>query len=110
MDLRQFIDMTATIAKDDFDGYLPTIMTPGDKKVSSIAGIPATVDHRTAVQEMIKARGLLSREFMVAVRSGEEIDVLWHRPGQSIESGSIVRTPKGLVPEYDAPCKWWELD
>lgn len=109
MTLQQFVEVTIEVAKPDFDGFVPTIMLPSNRRIITVTGIPPTADPRVAVQEMIEKNQLLGQEFFVAVKSGEEIYAFRHQPGKPIETGKIVRIADGFLAEYGVPCPWWKL-
>jgi len=110
MTLKDFVEVTIEVAEPDFDGFVPTIMLPSERRLLTIPGIPPTVDPRVAVQEMIEPSGLLGQEFFLAVKHGAEIYAIRHQPQNPVETGRIVRTEDGFQAEYGVPCPWWRLD
>jgi hypothetical protein len=52
MTIEDFIAMTRRIvARDGFDGYLPTLVLPGRRHVAVLEGVPPEVDVETAAKK-----------------------------------------------------------
>lgn len=54
------------IRKDGIAEYLPTIVLNETQEFRVIQGIPVTVDHRTAIQNVVRRSGYQSQEFFSA--------------------------------------------
>ena len=103
--------MTIGVIRDDgIAGYLPTFALPDTKQVRAIQGIPAAVDHRDAVQNVVRRSGYEKREFFFGVKSApEQITVGHFRPGQPTEFMEITATPDGYSASQLSSCDWWRV-
>ncbi len=106
-----FLRITLKVVKrDGFSSFLPTLALPEPGHISVIHGIPDDVDHREAVQRIVRDRGLHSTEFFFAVRSrANELTVGHHRPGQTARF--LITTFSGdQVNTREAQVDWWMLE
>lgn len=106
--LLAFTETTRDIAvADGFIDYLPTICD--EEEVVVVEGIPDEVDHREGVQNMAQRRGLLGKEFLFGVLSGEDEITTGHvtRVGASFMA---VRMVEGQVQIHEQPQPaWWRF-
>lgn len=109
MTLESFAEATIQVIREDgIAGYLPTILLNGEIRV--IEGIPATVDHRTAIQNVVRRSNLEDNEFLFGVRSADETITLGHfRPGRPTEFMTIARTSAGYATNTLETCDWWKI-
>lgn len=67
MTLESFAQATINVIREDgIAEYLPTIVLTEPQELRVIEGIPATVDHRTAVQNLVRRSSCESKEFFSA--------------------------------------------
>jgi hypothetical protein len=112
MTLQDFAKMTINVVvKDGLDGYLPTIVIPDTQEVRAIQGIPADVDHRDAIQNVIRRSAYETREFFFGVQSAADQIIVGHfRPGLPTEFMQISEAPdKGYSASPVASCSWWKV-
>lgn len=111
MTLESFAESTINVIRDDgMAEYLPTLAFPEAREFRVIKGIPETVDHRAAVQKVVRRSGLDGREFMFGVRSAEGEITLGHFcPGRPTVFMQIAETDAGYVATAIAECDWWEI-
>lgn len=111
MTLHDFAKMTlAVISEDGLDGYLPTFILPDIPEIRAIQGIPADVDHRDAVQNVVRRSGYEKREFFFGVQSAPRQITIGHcRPGQPTEFMEITQTPDGCSTAALDSCDWWRV-
>jgi len=111
MTLQDFGKMTINVIREDgVAGYLPTIVLTDTQQIQAIEGIPADVDHRDAIQNVISRSALGTREFFFGVQSGPQQLTIGHsRPGQPTEFMSITKTASGYVADRLSTCEWWRL-
>ncbi|MEZ6058505.1 MAG: hypothetical protein R3C01_17525 [Planctomycetaceae bacterium] len=111
MTLQDFAKMTINVIREDgLDGYLPTFVLPDTQQIRAIEGIPADVDHRDAVQNVVQRSGYETREFFFGVQSAPQQITIGHfRPSQPTEFMQITETPDGYSDSALASCDWWRL-
>lgn len=111
MTLHDFAQMTIrVIRKRGIDNYLPTIILPEERHIRAIRGIPDHVDHREAVQRVIRESHYQMREFFFGVQSApHQITVCHFRPDRPTEFMEIIDTPDGYSAREIASCKWWRV-
>lgn len=65
----QFIAMTRSlIARDGFDGYLPTLLLPARKDVRVLEGAPSSENVRTVVTDWVNRTVKPEEDFIVAYK------------------------------------------
>jgi hypothetical protein len=111
MKLQDFAKMTLqVISEDGLDGYLPTFVLPNTQQVRAVQGIPADVDHRDAVQNVVRRSGYETQEFFFGVQSApQQITIGYFRPGQPTEFMEISETPDGFSTRAITSCDWWTV-
>lgn len=111
MTLKEFADMTIEVNREDgIQGYLPTFVLPDTKEVLVIQGIPDDVDHREAVQNVIRRSGYETREFFFGVQSGPQQITIGHfRPGKTPDFMEITETPEGYSTSTLESLDWWRV-
>lgn len=111
MTLESFAESTISVIRDDgIAEYLPTLVFPEAQEFRVIEGIPETVDHREAVQKVVRRSGLDGREFLFGVRSAEGEITLGHlRPGRPTPFMRITGAEGGYVATAMSECDWWEI-
>jgi len=111
MTLQDFAKMTIKVISDDgIAGYLPTFVLPDTQQVRAIQGIPAEVDHRDAVQNVVRRSGYEKREFYFGVHSAAQQITIGHfRPGQPTEFMEIIGTSDGYEARALESCDWWRV-
>jgi hypothetical protein len=111
MTLQDFAGMTIEVVRQDgMEGYLPTLILTGTQEVRVIRGIPDHIDHRAAIQSVVRRSGHETEEFFFGVKSAaQEITIGHYRPGQPTEFMSITEE----VGEYSSvgvqSCDWWNV-
>ena len=111
MTLQEFSDITLKVIRDDgIADYLPTLALPETKKIQAIQGIPPHVDHREAIQNVVRRSGFEKREFFFGVLSSPgRLTIGYYRPGQPTEFMEISETPSGYAATPVASCDWWRV-
>ena len=109
MKLRDFANTTINvITEDGIEGYLPTFVLVDTLEIRAIQGIPTDVDHRDAIQNIIRRSGYETREFFFAVQSAPEQITIGHcQPNKSTMFMVINETTKGYMASKIASCNWW---
>ena len=111
MTLQQFTEMTVHVIREGGMGdYVPTVLYPDTQEVRAIEGIPAGIDHREAVQDVVHRSGGDKRQFFFGVCSEPGRIVTGHfRPGQAMEFMQIVEAPEGYSSLPLERCEWWSI-
>lgn len=111
MTLEDFADMTIKVIREDgIANYLPILAYPDTLKIHAIQGIPDDVDHRGAIQDVIRRSGDEKREFFFGVRSAPGRITAGHfRPGKTTEFVDIVETSDGYSTVTVETCEWWKV-
>ena len=111
MTLQDFAKMTIkVISAEGLSGYLPTFVLPDTQQIRAIQGIPAEVDHRDAVQNVVRRSGYETREFFFGVQSAPQQITIGHfKPGHATEFMSINETADGYSASALAACDWWKV-
>jgi hypothetical protein len=111
MTLQDFAEITMNVIREDgIDGYLPTLVLPDTKHIRVIQGIPDDVDHRDAVQNVVRRSGYETREFFFGVQStSHEITIGHCRPGQPTEFMRITEATDGFSVAAIPSCDWWKV-
>ena len=111
MTLQDFTDVTLKVVREDgIPDYLPTFAFPDTKQIRTIQGIPAEVDHRDAIQNVVRRSGYEKKEFFFGVRSSpQEIIIGHYRPGQPTEFTSITEAADGYSAATIPSCDWWKV-
>ena len=98
------------IREDGIAEYLPTIALPDSQEFRVIEGIPADVDYREAVQNVVRRSGYEKKEFFFGVRSAPgEITLGHYRPQQPTSFLRITKSRDGYSTSATATCAWWKL-
>jgi hypothetical protein len=107
MDLDEFTHLTITVLEEqDISTYAPTLII--GEQVQVIQGIPEGMDHRVALQDVIRRMGLQHAEFLFGVRSGpREVTT-----GQQSHQGTRFRVISSLSQGFSLTsldhCPWWK--
>jgi hypothetical protein len=111
MTLKSFAQATINVIHEDgIAEYLPTIVLTETQEVRVIEGIPANIDHRTAVQNVVRRSSYESKEFFFGVRSASETITIGHfRPGKPTEFMTITKTSDGFSTKPLQTCDWWTI-
>jgi hypothetical protein len=111
MTLQDFADITMKVIREDgIADYLPTFALPDTQQIRAIQGIRAEVDHREAIQNVVRQSGYETSEFFFGVRSApQEITVGHFRPGRPTEFMSITETADGYSVSAVASSDWWRV-
>jgi hypothetical protein len=111
MTLDSFAQTTINVLRDDgISEYLPTIVLTGTQEIRTIQGIPATIDHRTAIQNVIRRAHYESKEFFFGVRSTPETLTAGHyRPGKPTEFMTIAKIDGEYSTKPLSTCDWWTI-
>jgi hypothetical protein len=108
MTLQEFTDTTINVVREDgISEYLPTVAFPDTKQFQVIEGIPEGVDHREAIQNVIRRSESDQREFFFGVRSAPGRGHF--RPSQSTEFMEVFETPDGFTSAAIQECDWWTV-
>lgn len=111
MTLQDFAGTTIRVIHEDgLDGYLPTFVLPDTQQIRTIDGIPAGVDHRDAVQNVVRQSGYQTREFFFGVQSAlRQITIGRFRPGQPTGFLNITETGDGYTANAVVTRDWWRV-
>jgi hypothetical protein len=111
MTLRDFAEMTVNVIREDgIAEYLPTLLFPETQEIRAIRGIPDDVDHREAIQNVVRRSGHERREFFFGIRSEPGRITTGHfRPGQPTEFMEIYESPDGYSTTTLQACDWWRV-
>ena len=103
--------MTTDVIRDaSIEGYLPTVVLLDTQEFRVIQGIPADVDHREAIQNVVRRSSYQMREFFFGVQSSPtQITVGHFRPGQPTAFMEIAETPDGYSATAISSCEWWKV-
>ncbi len=64
-----FIAMTRrVIAKDGFDGYLPTLVLPARRHIAALEGVPPGVDVEAAAKKWANAKAGADEDYFLAFK------------------------------------------
>lgn len=109
MTLDEFAQITLTVAAESgIDAYAPTLIAR--EAVQVVQGIPEQVDHREAIQQVIRQAGLEHADYFFGVRSGpREITTGHHRDGTT-RFVRILGLGAGFSLLAEDACPWWTLD
>ncbi|MBS0263919.1 MAG: hypothetical protein JSS02_18415 [Planctomycetes bacterium] len=98
------------IRADGLDGYLPTFVLPDTEEIRAIEGIPDDVDHREAVQNVVRRSGYKTREFFFGVQTAPRQITIGHfRPGQPTVFMRITESARGYSTRSLVACDWWKI-
>ena len=111
MTLDSFAQATINVVREDgIAEYLPTIVLTDIQEFRVVEGIPATVDHRTAVQNVIRRSGYDSKEFYFGVRSApDQITIGHYRPGEPTVFMTISKAGSDYAVKPLGTCDWWAI-
>ncbi|QOJ11892.1 MAG: hypothetical protein HRU74_07460 [Chthonomonadaceae bacterium] len=109
--LEVFVRSTLAVAsRKGIEDFAPTLCVPGREHVAVIAGIPEGVDHREAIQNVIRRNSLESEELLFSLLTGaQEVTVGHWKPGGATRFAQIDLSSEKPVVEFDVPCGWWTL-
>jgi hypothetical protein len=108
--LEQFTNITVNVIREDgLNGYLPTLMNPATKEVRAIESIPADIDHRDAIQDVIVRDGLHLGEFFFGVQTAPREITTGHYTPYSASFMTIVEANDGYVVRALEKCSWWRI-
>ena len=109
--LQDFADITLKVIREDgIADYLPTFALPETHEIRAIQGIPNEIDHRDAIQNVVRQSGYETCEFFFGVRSApKEITIGHFRPGQTTEFMRITETSDGYSVSTVASIDWWRV-
>lgn len=111
MTLQEFADITIDVLREDgLAEYLPTFAFPDTEEIRAIQGIPVTVDHRDAIQNVVKRSGYGTREFFFGVRSApDQVTVGHYRPDRATKFMAITETDDDYSSRKLTSCPWWKV-
>lgn len=111
MTLQEFADITINVLrKDGVAEYLPTFAFPETEEIRAIQGIPAEVDHRDAIQNVVRRSGYATREFFFGVRSASDQVLVGHyRPGRPTRFIAITSAAGDYTSCKVTSCDWWKV-
>jgi hypothetical protein len=73
MTIEMFAEITLSIiARDGFDGFLPTACNPARRHVAVLQGVPAGVDVERAALDWASRKAEADEEYLVAFKSGPD--------------------------------------
>ncbi len=106
MELEEFTHLTLAVVEEQKDeAYAPTLVV-GDE-VRIINGIPEGVDHREAIQNVVRRLGLTEYEFLFGVRTSPTEVTTGHHTPLGIQVRRITELGKGYTISEEEECLWW---
>jgi hypothetical protein len=111
MTLDSFAQATINVIREDgIPEYLPTIVLIETQEFRVIEGVPATIDHRVAIQNVVRRSSYESKEFYFGVRSSPEQITIGHfQPGKPTVFMTIAKTTDGYSTKPLEKCDWWKI-
>ena len=112
MNLESFSSATINVIQEEgLSEYLPTLVFVETAEIRVIEGIPDDIDHRTAIQNVVRRAGHNSKEFFFGVLSSpNEITIGHHRPGEPPTFMMITEAPGGFSVKELKECEWWNIE
>ena len=109
MTLEEFTHITLQVLQEGggMATYAPTLVVDGVIQV--IEGIPEEMDHREAIQSVIRRCGLEGSEFLFALRTGEGEVTTGHQTASGAQFLRIVELRQGYVLAEPKDCSWWRI-
>ncbi|HJV90167.1 MAG TPA: hypothetical protein VJ623_07685 [Holophagaceae bacterium] len=108
MELEEFTHLTLTVVEEQKDEtYAPTLVV-GDE-VRIINGIPEGLDHREALQNVVRRLGLADYEFLFGVRTSPTEVTTGHHTPLGVQVQRITELGKGYTISGVEECLWWNL-
>ena len=106
MDLDEFTHLTITVLEEqDISSYAPTLIM--GEQVQVIQGIPAGMDHREAIQDVVRRMGLKHSEFLFGVRSGPREVTTGYQGPTGTRFRVISSLSQGFSLSSPEHCLWW---
>jgi hypothetical protein len=111
MTLESFANSTIEVIKEDgIDEYLPTIVLSAINQVRVIEGIPDEVDHKEAIQNVVRRSGYQDQEFFFGVLSSSGVITVGHyRPGQVTKFMKITMAGDDYKATVLEGSEWWKV-
>lgn len=107
MDLDEFTHLTITVLEGQaIATYAPTLII--GEQVQVIQGIPEGVDHREAIQDVVRRMGLQHAEFLFGVRSGPREVTTGHQGPTGTQFRVISSLAQGYSLSSLDHCAWWK--
>ncbi len=109
--LEEFVRSTlAVVSRKGIGEFAPTLCVPVREHVAVIAGIPEGVDHREAIQNVIRRNSLENEELLFSLLTGaQEVTVGHWKLDGATRFAQIDLSSEEPVVEYNVPCGWWTL-
>lgn len=106
MDLDAFTHLTITLLEEqDIATYAPTLIV--GEQVQVVQGIPEGMDHREALQDLVRRLGLQRTEFLFGVRSGPREVTTGHQGPSGTAFRVISSLAQGFSLSSPDHCPWW---
>lgn len=111
MNLESFAKSTIEVIKEDgIDEYLPTIVLSAINEFRVIEGIPDEVDHKEAIQNVVRRSGYQDQEFFFGVLSSSGVITVGHyRPGQVTKFMKITKAGDDYKAAASEGAEWWKI-
>ena len=109
MTLDDFTDITMVVLEEQgIASYAPTLVV--QETIQVVRGIPEGLDHREAIQDVIRRAGLEGTDLLFGVKSGPaEVTTGRYSPeGSTFQL--ISQVPRGFTVAPLESCDWWTLD
>lgn len=109
--LMPIVEMTIEVLRDSsIVDYLPTLIVPSTQTVQAIEGIPAKVDHATAIQNVVRRNHLTGESLFFCVRIAPDmVTVGLHTPGNPAQCAEILVKDDSFTVSGPKPCAWWKV-
>ncbi len=106
MNLEEFTHITVTVLEEQrVATYAPTLIV--DEEVRVIQGIPEGLDHREALQDVVRRMGLQEAEFLFGLRTAPHEVTTGHHSPVGIQIQRISEMGKGYTISEVEECPWW---
>jgi hypothetical protein len=105
MEIAEFAQITQrVIAKDGFDGYLPTLALPARREINTLSGVPADVDVEQAATEWAARHAQTGEEYLLAYKiSPTQFRIVRGECRQRTQADFTVESPRA------SDAKWWQF-
>ena len=107
MNLEEFTHITVAVLEEQkVATYAPTLIV--GEQVQIVQGIPEGLDHREAIQDVVRRAGLSESEFLFGLRSAPHEVTTGHYTPVGIQVQRITEMAKGYTISGVEACLWWD--
>jgi hypothetical protein len=107
--LEEFTQITLQVLEEQsLATYAPTLVVEG--MIQVVEGIPEGMDHREAIQDLVRRAGLVGRDFLFGLRTGKGEITTGHHGPEGTRFQRILALQHGFMIVEPGDCAWWRLD